>query len=96
MDIKFENTYHIVDSSTVLGYLHKADAKLKPFEGVRVAEVQTAGRFIDGWLENWYWVDGELNPADWATKPRVVSDLAADGFWQRGPKFLREDFSSWP
>ena len=25
-----------------------------------------------------------------------MSDLASDGFWQQGPKFLREDFSLWP
>ena len=95
LDLEFGNTYHLVDSSTVLGYLHKADAKLKPFEGVRMSEVQTAGKFVDGRLENWFWVEGELNPADWATKPRVVADLASGGFWQQGPRFLREDFSSW-
>ena len=51
---------------------------------------------MDGTLENWAWVDGHLNPADWATKPRVVSDLARDGFWQVGPAFLRKDFTEWP
>ena len=96
LDLTFENVFHLVDSSTVLGYLHKADAKLKPFEGIRVAEVQAAGKFVDGRLENWSWVDGESNPADWATKPRIVSDLAKGGFWQQGPSFLRQDYSSWP
>ena len=52
LDLEFENIYHLVDSSTVLGYLHKADAKLKPYEGVRVSEIQTHGRFIDGRLHN--------------------------------------------
>ena len=52
LDLEFENVFHLVDSSTVLGYLHKADAKLKPFEGIRVAEVQAAGKFIEGRLEN--------------------------------------------
>ena len=40
---KFKKVYHLVDSSTVLGYVHKDDAKLKPWEGVRVAEIQMAG-----------------------------------------------------
>ena len=31
---KFERVIHLVDSSTVLCYLHKEDQKLKPFEGV--------------------------------------------------------------
>ena len=74
----FSNVYHLVDSSTILGYLHKTDSKLKPFEGVRVSEVQMAGEFVDGRLKNWAWIDGEHNPADWATKPCGVTDLARD------------------
>ena len=31
LDMKFENMYHLVESSTVLGYLHKSDSKLKTF-----------------------------------------------------------------
>ena len=52
LKLEFENVYHIVDSSTVLGYVHKPDAKLKPFEGIRVSEIQTAGVFTDGRLHN--------------------------------------------
>ena len=37
LDTEFANVYHLVDLSTVLGYLHKEDAKLKPYEGVRVS-----------------------------------------------------------
>ena len=33
LDMEFDNIYHMVDSSTILGYLHKMDSKLKPFEG---------------------------------------------------------------
>ena len=47
---KFKKVYHLVDSSTVLGYVHKEDVKLKPWEGVRVMEVQMAGEFFDGRL----------------------------------------------
>ena len=31
LDMNFTKVYHLVDSSTVLGYVHKADAKLKPY-----------------------------------------------------------------
>ena len=96
LKLEFENVYHIVDSSTVLGYVHKPDAKLKPFEGIRVSEIQTAGVITDGRLHNWFWVDGENNPADWETKPRAVAELEQGGFWQKGPKFLEEDISTWP
>ena len=45
LDMEFENVYHLVDSSTILGYVHREDAKLKPFEGIGVAEIQTSGSF---------------------------------------------------
>ena len=96
LDLDFANIYHLVDSSTVLGYLHKPDAKLKPFEGIRVSEVQTSGEFIDGRLKNWSWVESNDNPADWATKPRTVSELKIGSFWQSGPSFLATDFDRWP
>ena len=96
LDTEFANIHHLVDSSTVLGYLHKHDAKLKPFEGVRVSEIQTAGKFLDGRLYNWSWIDGQNNPADWATKPRSVADLKEGGFWQKGPSFLEDDVMEWP
>ena len=69
---KFSRVIHLVDSSTVLGYLHKDDAKLKPYKGVRVAEVQAAGEFEEGRLKDWAWMEGEYNPADWVTKPKTA------------------------
>ena len=96
LDLNFENIYHMVDSSTVLGYIHKPDSKLKPFEGIRVSEIQTSGIFEEGRLRNWSWIDGDRNPADWATKPRLASELGVNSFWQRGPAFLMEDYSKWP
>ena len=43
------NVYHLVYSSTVLGYFHKLDAKLKPFK-VLFSVIQTAGTFEEGRL----------------------------------------------
>ena len=39
----FANVFQLVDTSTVIGYLHKQDAKLKPIQGIQVSEIQTAG-----------------------------------------------------
>ena len=58
--------------------------------------MQTSGEFIDGRLKNWSWVESNDNPADWATKPRTVSELKIGGFWQSGPSFLATDFDRWP
>ena len=96
LDVEFSRVYHLVDSSTVLGYVHKEDAKLKPYEGVRVSEIQTAGVFKYGRLLDWSWIETELNPADWATKPRLASELGVGSFWQQGPEFLREEYDKWP
>ena len=78
--MKFDNVYHLVDSSDVLGYLHKQDTKLKPFEGIRVSEIKTTRFFTEGILHNWAWLDGDNNPAGWETQPRPVSELMARFF----------------
>ena len=54
---KFERIIHLIDSSTVLGYLHKEDQKLKPFEGVRVAKIQASGQMENGYLVDWAWIE---------------------------------------
>ena len=95
-NLKFEKVYHLVDSSTVLGYVHKECGIFHPYEGIRVAEIQSANTFVDGRLEGWAWVSGEQNPADWCTKPRSALKVANDDFWQSGPDFLRRDEASWP
>ena len=41
-------------------------------------------------------MEGDVNPADWLMKSRSLKELGADGFWQRGPDFLRMEFKSWP
>ena len=67
--MKFEKV-HLVDSSTVLGYVQKESGHLRPYEGVRVAEVQSLCTIENGKLSYFAWVSTELNPADWCTKPR--------------------------
>ena len=94
-NLKFEKVYQLVDSSTVLGYVNKECGVFHPYEGIRVAEIQSSNNFVDRKLEGWAWVAGELNPADWCTKPRSA-DKISDSFWQDGPEFLRQDEESWP
>ena len=38
--MKFSKIYQLVDSSTVLGYIHKECGTFNPYEGIRVSEVQ--------------------------------------------------------
>ena len=50
LGLDFAKVYHLVDSSTVVGYPLKKYTMLKPFEGVRVSEIQTAVTFKEGRL----------------------------------------------
>ena len=43
----FKRTYQFVDSSTVLGYLHNECYVLHPYEGIRVAGIQSGYEFSD-------------------------------------------------
>ena len=87
----FSKVYHLVDSSTVLGYVHKESSVFGPYEGVRISEIQTSNEFKEGKLAGWAWVPGSHNPADWCTKPRKVRDLAESNFFYEGPPFLQTD-----
>ena len=94
-NLKFSTTIQLVDSSTVLGYVQKECGVFQPYEGVRVAEIQSSSTFVDGRIVQFAWVAGHDNPADWCTKPRSSADLLSP-FWNDGPDFLKHDVSSWP
>ena len=95
-NIKFGRVINLVDSSTVLGYLHKESSLYAQFEGIKIAEVQSSNEFKDGKLVNWGWVPGCHNPADWCTKPRSLQDLMGDECFLTGPSFLRTKEEDWP
>ena len=41
-NLEFACVYQLVDSSTVLGYVQKECGVFKPYEGVRIAEIQSS------------------------------------------------------
>ena len=92
----FSKVYNFVDSSTVLGYVHKESGCFKPYEGIRVAEIQSSNKYSEGRLVGWAWISGDENPADWCTKPLSVKDMVEGRFWQKGPDFLRKEESDLP
>ena len=95
-NMKFEQVFQFVDSSTVLGYLHKEGGVYKPYEGIRVSEIQSRNVFENGHLKGWAWVAGSDNPADLCTKPRQVKDLKPGSFWQKASGFLELEIAKWP
>ena len=94
-NLEFGEVYQLVDSSTVLGYVQKECGNFRPYEGIRIGEIQASNVLVDGRLLGWAWVAGEFNPADWCTKPRSVEDLMSNFFFC-GPAFLKQDVSCWP
>ena len=94
-NLKFEKIYQLVDSSTVLGYVNKECGVFPPYEGIRVAEIQSTNMFVNKKLKGWAWIAGELNPADWCTKPGSA-DKILECFWSVGPGFLCEDEEKLP
>ena len=95
-NLQFGKIYHLVDSSTVLGYVHKESGNFGAYEGIRIAEIQSSNNFDGDRLAGWAWVPGCHNPADWCTKPRVAKDIYEKEFFHVGPPFLKEKEEDWP
>ena len=45
---------------------------------------------------DWYWIDGQKNIADWATRGKKPQDISENSLWQQGPEFLQLHKSEWP
>ena len=95
-NLQFAKVINLVDSSTVLGYLHKESSNFGQFEGIKIAEVQSTNEFQDGKLVAWGWIPGSDNPADWCTKPRTPREIKDNNTFLTGPLFLREKEEDWP
>ena len=77
------------DSEIVLHWLFSESAVLKPFVGVRVAEIQST------WdPQAWRHVPTELNPADDLSRSITVEEV--NGRWMNGPPFLKKPKDVWP
>ena len=95
-NLQFSRVINLVDSSTVLGYLHKESSNFGQFEGIKIAEVQSTNDFHDGRLLAWGWIPGRDNPADWCTKARTPQEIRDNDIFLSGPAFLRTKEEDWP
>lgn len=57
---KFEKIYHIVDSQIVQAQVKKESYGYNTFVATRVGEIQEGTNYNE-----WYWIEGELNVADY-------------------------------
>ena len=90
--IKFEGVYHIIDSEIVKAMINRDSYGFRSFAANRIGEIQDTTK-----KEDWYWVEGNLNVADLATRPLVKETrLDTESTWQNGPEFLRLPIEEWP
>ena len=79
------------DSSITLSRIKKGPSNWKLWVGTRVAFIL---KLSD--KDQWYYVPGENNPADLASRGCDVATLAQSQIWWNGPTFLQEDRKEWP
>ena len=80
------------DSKCSISAVDTTSRVLKPFFHNRVSEIIENMTEMRKYcpVEDIFYVSGDLNPADLATRDKaVVSDLGPDSLWQKGPHFLR-------
>ena len=86
----FSKILQLIDSTTVLGMLHRLSTRFKVYEGVRISETQSVA---DGDMSCWGLL--KLNIADWATRSHSPYNLDSESVWYRGPDFLYLPFENW-
>ena len=92
-ELRFERVYHVVDSEIAKAMIAKDSYGFSTFAANRIGEIHERTE-----KDNWYWVEGNLNVADLATRPFDVDglDLDMSSEWQSGPSFLALPEAQWP
>ena len=91
MKCTFNKTFHIVDSAIVRSQIQKESYGFGTFTSTKIAEIQNKTN-----TEDWWWISGNMNPADLVTRPATIKDLGKNSLWQCGPHFLSMPFDMWP
>ena len=90
-ELIMQRKYFITDSEVARSMIQKESYGFNTFIDVRIGEIQETDP------TSWYWVDGDLNIADWLTRGnKKPSDLGANSIWQQGPQFLQLPENQWP
>ena len=90
-EIPKERVFYWTDSRNALCWIHSPAKTAKVYVQNRIGEIQ---RVSD--IHQWRHVPTDQNPADIATRPITVEELASESLWWSGPDFLRNSQESWP
>ena len=84
-------TFFWTDSMAVIRYIANQSSRFQTFVANRLAIIQEATDTCQ-----WRFVDGNSNPADFASRGLRVDDTAKSKIWIGGPTFLWGPQSEWP
>ena len=90
MRFNIKETIFVVDSQIVHCMIRRDSYGFNTFVAVRVGEIQELTN-----INNWFWIAGTLNIADWITRGKLPLELNSD-IWQFGPEFLKLPIHCWP
>jgi hypothetical protein len=91
--LEIEGVRFFTDSSAVLGMLNKDSGTFLEFVGTRVSEIRTKSK-VD---TEWFWIPGELNPADMGTRPTMTpGNMGESSPYQMGLPWMYQPVESWP
>ncbi|XP_062538947.1 uncharacterized protein LOC134207243 [Armigeres subalbatus] len=90
LEMEIEGCFFWSDSTIVLQWMKAPPRTRKTFVANRIVEIQatTVG-------SHWQHVSGRENPADMISRGVFAEELINSELWKRGPKWLREDKSTW-
>ena len=91
LDIPLGKSTFWTDSTAVLRYVENEDRRFQTFVANRVAVIRDQSDPVQ-----WKFVDGALNPADFASRGLTADKLLKSNTWIRGPDFLWKSKSCWP
>ena len=87
----FSEVIHIVDSEIVKAMISKESYGFNTYAANRIGEIQESTQ-----PEEWVWLSGKENIADWCTRGKSIDDIGEGSIWQEGPEFMKQPTSEWP
>jgi hypothetical protein len=91
--LEIEGVRFFTDSSAVLGMINKDSGTFLEFVGTRVSEIRTKSK-VD---TEWFWIPGELNPADMGTRPTMTpGSMGESSPYQMGLPWMYQLVETWP
>lgn len=91
LEIPLEPSVFWTDSTSVLKYIRNETSRFNTFVANRMTTIRATSD-----SHQWRYVNGDLNPADWASRGISVPNFLKSAIWISGPEYLQRPGSEWP